>query len=374
MFNLNSLNSRRSCAYIAADIDASQVKLVEISRKKGRFCIENYAIYPRSSEWSEWNKQLSSNLFFNAREIVTAVSDSQILSKTIIVGKKLSDKEKEEYLSLEMEKMALCSMSELAMDFQAVNRMNDSENLSERNLEIFCVAVRRQTIESLQQLFHGTVFKIKKIGLASQMPVQEIINLSNIAINPRISREQWEKDRLLLSKACEMALYFPYQDHALNFLPWRKIRREKQQKLAIAACVFGLIIALMTYFVFDNFFEQAPANNHSVLNPKAVIKKNPMKIHKKLQKKTQLALKKPEYSLKNTAVSAFKMLGFIKKGKKETKNSVWGIIQTPDGTIFHVTIGDTIGKESATIIHISEKQILLNHHHVNGSNRTYIIN
>jgi hypothetical protein len=337
-------NRIKAHGFIAAEISTSHIKLVEISRKGGEFQVENYAIYSRSSEWTS---QFSTNPFFTSRDIITTVSDAQVLSQKIRVGKKLSNREKEEAASLAMEKMALCPISELCIDFQTL------ETQDHATIEILCVAVRRQTIILLQQCFQGTVFKIRKIGLTSQFSSKTDMKLR---LHPRISIEQWDKDKADLMQSCYLAMIFPYQQNYLNFLPWRKEKRIKIRQISFTGFMGGCVLV---YCVLNQRVELV------VAKPERAIQQTVFKpvVVNKMTNKTRM-----DYSLKNTPIQHFKFLGFMR-----SSHQCWGVIQTPDGKMYPVKVGDVIGKEQAIVINIAAKKIVLNHHNINKSSRRYVI-
>lgn len=338
MFNLPKKFGVKQ-SFIGMDIDADHIKFVEISRKKGKFQLENYAFYSFSPGWM---KEFSSNLFFKGKHIVTAISEGQALSKKVILSKKLTKKEKEEYLFLEMEKMALCPMNELYMDFQMIEKAPKS-NIT----EYLCVAVRRQTIDALIQLFQETPYQIKKIGLVSHIKEQTLKQKwLSISLNSRLHPEKWKKDAPFFMKACLLAMSFPYENKEINFLP----KPKKEQKNQIILLVSLSLTIIFSYFLMSSLFLKNSTEIKPLISTvSAVVKKVPLKKTPALPAR---------YSLKNTPIHLFKIMGFM-DAMDDNSKKIWGIIKTPDGKVYHVTIGNVIGKEQAKIREISNKQIIL---------------
>lgn len=318
MFNLANLARRLYCrSFIGADIDASHLRFVEISHKKEQYQIEKYAIYANRPEWKI---QFAAEVF-HTKKIILTVSENQILTKKIILSATLSEKEKEEYLLLAMEKHALCSSAELCMDFFVVNTLENNQQ------EIFCAAVRKQTIDSLLNIFHETGLHVYKITTS----IEDKQAMSFSPLLEKIKQgEIVEKDALPFYKASESAMS-GFDAHSLNFLPWRaKKRQQIKIKLGIAVFLLICLVSLLTFFGLQ----------------KNSIKKEPLKQTPIIKPVEKLSLPK-ETSLINTSLYHIKMIGYLQQNKK-----VWGLVKIPNGKMYHVTTGEKIGREQAKIIHI----------------------
>lgn len=315
MFNQTSF-------YIGVDMNDSEIKFVEISKKNNQFYLENYAIFSRQSDW----KNQITLIPFKKLKLILSLSDSQVLSQIFQISNKLSHKEKREYLLLEMQKKALCEASELYMDFKILSDQT-----------VFCVAVRRRTVDALIHVFHDTPFKVEKIFLTSECDDISTQSMS-LSINSKLDESEWEKNKLLYQKAIQLAITeFNKKDVTLNFIPKQEEKNRNKKILLLGAL---LIILLWTFLT--NFYQETKKSKKIVEHQK----------HKIIKKITPKHL--GEYTLENTKINEFTMTGFLKKD-----NNVFGLIQTPDKKVYFIKDGDCIGLEKACIKKINYHKIFL---------------
>ena len=307
--------------YIGVDVVHSNtpilLRFTEASYQKGQYCFHYQSSYLYQPGW---HIALAGEPF-KTKKVVLAIHDAQVLKKTLYVGAKLSAQEKKEYCSFEMERLAHCAREELFLDFRVLEKLDNYQD------KILCVAVKRQSVESIIEIFKHTSFKVEKILLDSE--ISQFFEHNN---------QEYQKSQALAIAA--------FQQDLFNFLPWREKKRQFYQKLMVSGGVFIIISCMFCYFFYPNFL----GNNQEKIKPqiKIATKKRPLVVKKILP---------VGHSLNDTPLKTLKMLGVIKNNRL-----TWGLIRTPDGKIVPINLGDNIGLEQAKVIAISPRKIILVKH------------
>lgn len=327
--------------YIGADVDDTHIKLVELSYRSGHYHIENYAIFLRHSDWAiQW-----AATGFVSKNIIASVSNAQVITHNITLSTKLSEQEQATFLALEMEKLALLPANDLALAFQKLSS-------SSTHLNVFCAAIRQETLTKVFALFQTIDGHVSAIDLneKAEKRVQEYGGIDALAIteNQHSSEwiEQWEKDAPTLTTAIGLAMH-SHDHHALNFLSWQKMEQKKRNNIQriISYVIAGscLIVSLFLWLKPESSIQ-----NTAVIIPP---------IMKKISIKKAL----PESGFQQVSLSRLKYVGFLENSQHRT-----GLLQTPDGHIYYVFIGDELGKERAVITQLSDKAIIvtLNHRRI----------
>ncbi len=66
--------------------------------------------------------------------------------------------------------------------------------------------------------------------------------------------------------------------------------------------------------------------------------------------------------IQNYSLAAMRMVGSLQEDKK-----IWGIVMTPDKKIYHVELGDYIGRESAQVTEVNSQDITVSETIADGS-------
>lgn len=292
--------------YIGADIQDASIRLIEVSKHKKHCQFHHY--FTGSSE------ALFAFSSFKTKNVVLAIPDTQILTKKIVIGTKLSLKEKREYLAFEMEKLALCSRKELFFDFRVLKKLGNHRE------EVLCATVRREIMDSYRNIFKNSSLKIKKILMNSEVEYD-----ASLEVFP----DGYQKAGAVAISG--------FKSEAFNFIPIDK-KGNKSSNFKLIVLIFLMVINVFLFFHF---------NHRTIIKPK----------RQKVINKISAPSVEYGTTLKDASIDQLKMLGKIK-----TEGLMWGIIQSPDGAISHIKKGEKIGFEQARVVEIlPNKVILLNH-------------
>jgi type IV pilus assembly protein PilM len=141
---------------LGLDISSTSVKLLELSRKNGRYRVEAYAVEPLPPTAvvektisdvdgvGEAIKRAVARSRSSARRAAVAVAGSAVITKTIEMDAELSDEELDRQITLEADQYIPYPLDEVALDFEV-------QGLSERNpaqVEVLLAACRRENVET----------------------------------------------------------------------------------------------------------------------------------------------------------------------------------------------------------------------------------
>ncbi|ABA56777.1 pilus assembly protein PilM [Nitrosococcus oceani] len=157
-FRDNSLSYflRKSPSLLGIDISSSAIKLLELSRKGERICVENYAIealpphtvvenkIENVEALGETIKRAVKRSGTRTKKVAAAVTGSAVITKTISVPNALSNRELESHIELEAGQYIPYPLEEVNLDFAV---LGPSEKDSER-VDVLLAACRSENIES----------------------------------------------------------------------------------------------------------------------------------------------------------------------------------------------------------------------------------
>lgn len=326
---------------IGADVDETHIKLVELSYRSGRYHVENYAIFSRHSDWAiQW----AAAGFFSKNMIVSA-SNTQVITQNITLSAKFSKQEQATFLVLEMEKLALLPADNLAIAFQITSA-------SPTHLNVFCAAIRQETVNKLLALFQMIDCPVNAVDL-NEKAIERIRQYGGpealeIHQNQRSIEwiEQWKKDTPTLTTAIGLAMH-PQDNQAFNFLSWSMFTQKKQKNMPwiISSIIISFCFIAFLFFGFNSekSIQIAPINTPKII------------------KKPLIQNILTQYGFQQISIVHLKYVGFLENNQHRA-----GLIQTPDNHIYTVFIGDEIGKEKAVITQLSDKAIIvkLNHRRI----------
>lgn len=149
------LFGKKATVMLGLDISSTSVKLLELSRRDGDFCVESYAVEPLPPH-AIVEKNISDvegvagavkraivKSKAGSKFAAVAVAGSAVITKTIEMDAALSDDEMESQITLEADQYIPYPLDEVAIDFEVLG-------LSERNpdqVEVLLAACRKENVE-----------------------------------------------------------------------------------------------------------------------------------------------------------------------------------------------------------------------------------
>ena len=150
------LGSNKNIQQIGIDIGESSVKLVQLRRSGGSALVQNIAIEPLSrglfvegkildaEQVGTVIRQAMKRYKFTAKQAVTCVNYTDIISRKLLVRSDLKNQDLESWIEFEVDKFVPFPVSELNIDYHFTEGTDREE---EREVQI--VACRRSTIDNL---------------------------------------------------------------------------------------------------------------------------------------------------------------------------------------------------------------------------------
>ncbi|MEE9447516.1 MAG: type IV pilus assembly protein PilM [Arenicellales bacterium] len=148
--------SRKSNQFIGVDIGESAVKLVQLERNGQKLTVQKVAIEPLhrglfvegqildpEQIGSIIENTLKQNKF-TAKQAISCVNYSDVISKRLMVRADLRDRELEQWIEFEVDKFVPFPVADLNIDYQLIGDKTDN---NEREVQV--VACRKKTIDAL---------------------------------------------------------------------------------------------------------------------------------------------------------------------------------------------------------------------------------
>lgn len=153
---LDQLTGRGSAAFVALDISAASVKLLQLSGRAGNYRVEAFASVPLDADTTADNPVTEPELLGEAiRQTVKrsgskpgkaaiAVSSSSVITKTINMPVDLSEEEIEQQIVYEADQYIPYPVDEVSLDFQMLGPAGNDPDMQ----QVLLVACRRETVEA----------------------------------------------------------------------------------------------------------------------------------------------------------------------------------------------------------------------------------
>ena len=165
---------------LSIDISAVGVKTLELSKDRGRFKVECFAIVPINQTPSMISNARNTNNIADAiitalhltkskqKQASVAISGSAVITKIITLSGSLNDSEIEEQILIEADQYVPYSLNEVNFDFevQGINKYNPEM------IDVLFVASRRENVDDL-------VEALLKAGLKTSLVDVEIFAIEN---------------------------------------------------------------------------------------------------------------------------------------------------------------------------------------------------
>ena len=153
--------TRQRC--IGIDISQHAIKIVELSRSKGRFKLQGYAMEPLPAglmddlTGAEAKSvvpvlvRVLEQAAVMARDAIIAVPDGQVICKTLEVEAGLSEVELELHVRLEAEQHIPCALDDMALDFEVLEHLSSEPG----RVNVLMAACRQEALEWQRSVLTG---------------------------------------------------------------------------------------------------------------------------------------------------------------------------------------------------------------------------
>ncbi|MGR6035756.1 MAG: pilus assembly protein PilM [Candidatus Nitrosoglobus sp.] len=150
------LRSRKSLPLLGVDISSSAVKLLELTQKGGRTCVENYAVellppnvvvenkVEDMEALGQTIKRAIKRSGIRAKKAATAVAGSAVITKIISIPANLSERELESQVELEAEQYIPYPLEEVNLDFEVLGSSEKDPEV----VDVLLVACRSENIDA----------------------------------------------------------------------------------------------------------------------------------------------------------------------------------------------------------------------------------
>lgn len=150
------LFSRSPSSLLGIDINSSAIRLIELTCKEGRVCVESYAIEPLPPGTMAGNKIQDTEALAaaikravkqsgtQARKVAAAVPSSEVITRTMLVPGGLSERELESQVELEAAQYIPYPLEEVNLDFE-VQRISEKDPAM---VEVLLVACRSEQVNT----------------------------------------------------------------------------------------------------------------------------------------------------------------------------------------------------------------------------------
>jgi len=149
---------------IGADIDGLSVSLLELSPESENFRLNAYSrgIFPSQQvaleqrddlddsdldKYGAYLKGLLKKANFSAKNVISAVPASSIITKQLVMDASLNEEEMETQIVLEAEQIIPYPIDEVTFDFEVIGK-----NESEDKVDVLLVACRKQTVDDHESI------------------------------------------------------------------------------------------------------------------------------------------------------------------------------------------------------------------------------
>ncbi len=154
---LNMFGAGKNNQFLGVDIGESAIKLVQIARNSKSQTVTNVAIEPMhrglfvegqivdAEQIGTLIRHTLTQYNFTAKQAITCVNFSDIISKRLMVRADLRGRELEQWIEFEVDKFVPFPVTELNLDYQF-----SEENTEAAEREVLVTACRKNTIDKIQ--------------------------------------------------------------------------------------------------------------------------------------------------------------------------------------------------------------------------------
>ncbi|MES2663524.1 MAG: type IV pilus assembly protein PilM, partial [Pseudomonadota bacterium] len=150
------LFSRKSDRLLGIDISSTSVKLLELGRQGGRYCVEAYGVEPLPPDAvvekniadvdgvAEAITQLIQRCRPSIRTAAVAVAGSAVITKIIEMDASLTDLEMENQIRVEADQYIPYPLDEVSLDFEVIGLSDNSPD----RVNVLLAASRTENVDS----------------------------------------------------------------------------------------------------------------------------------------------------------------------------------------------------------------------------------
>lgn len=181
--------------YIAVDLSPTSVKLLQLSRSNGAYCVDHYGRFtlpPNLFEghvlknqvlFADLIKKITREIGMKGQKVAIAMPDAAVISKVIQVNEGLSDSELEELIMIEADNHIPYPIDEVDFDFHVLGPTSKKSTV----LDVLLVASRKENISSRVEAFERADLHVKVVDIESHALERTLPFLSPDALTAEVA-------------------------------------------------------------------------------------------------------------------------------------------------------------------------------------------
>jgi len=160
---------------LGIDISSSVVKVLELSQKNGKFCVESYVVEPLpidavvegriedTEEVSLAIKRALKRISSKTKEAAVAVSTTEAITKVVSFSASLSDRELEEQVMMEADSYVPFPLEEVRLDFEVIGTSATDPD----SVDVLLAASRIENVDARVEVLESAGLKAKLVDVES---------------------------------------------------------------------------------------------------------------------------------------------------------------------------------------------------------------
>lgn len=306
---------------LGIEIAEDSVRLVELGYFQKQYQLLKYAVFPKQVDW----QLLASTQGFYPHRTVLGISPTHAMPYTVLL--KAHVKSYQTSLISAIEEKLLIAHDTFEVASRVISKQHDQ-------LEIEALVLRKEILSRLRTPLQETNFQLFGIETTEHAITRFHKNNGFDTLRLKLSpeeREHFEHDKALLETASGLAMLPQHEKTSLIFKTkkypsWFKIAAKLSSIASLLLATFCLML-------------KSPAPSIHSFKPFTPV---------------SLILNKPPFHYQIYALKDLKRAGFLQNAQKTI-----GLIQTPDGEIQNIYVGDYLGQEHALVQEITDKHIIV---------------
>lgn len=171
---------RKKSPLLGIDISSSVVKVLELNRKNGKFCVESYAVEPlplnsvvegrieNADEVASAIKRAVKRTTSKTKDAAAAVSANSAITKTVSFPSSLTERELEEQVMMEADNYIPYPLEEVRLDFEVIGTSSSDVDA----IDVLLAASRSENVDARTDV-------LEKAGLNPKLVDVEAYTVEN---------------------------------------------------------------------------------------------------------------------------------------------------------------------------------------------------
>lgn len=160
---------------LGIDISSSVVKILELSQKSGKYCVESYIVEPLPLDSvvegriedveavSLAVKRAIKRIVSKAKDAAVAISATEAITKTVSFSAELSDRELEEQVMMEAEQYVPFPLDEVRLDFDVIGVSATDPD----SIDVLLAASRIENVDARVDVLESAGLRVKLVDVES---------------------------------------------------------------------------------------------------------------------------------------------------------------------------------------------------------------